>query len=98
MCGCRGGVGVWGAAAPDSVEEVSTWQAVSVQPRKELRVGGRRWGAPTTAWYTSPRIPAAPSGREAIEELEGRLSQTAKTVLGFAIAAGIVLSVLIRRR
>ena len=42
--------------------------------------------------------PAAPSGREAIEELEGRLSQTAKTVLGFAIAAGIVLSVLIRRR
>ena len=42
--------------------------------------------------------PDAPSGREAIEELEGRLSQTAKTVLGFAIAAGIVLSVLIRRR
>ena len=42
--------------------------------------------------------PAAPSGREAIEELEGRLSQTAKTVLGFAIAAGIVLSVLIKRR
>jgi len=42
--------------------------------------------------------PAAPSGREAIEELEGRLSETAKTVLGFAIAAGIVLAVLIRRR
>ena len=42
--------------------------------------------------------PNAPSGREAIEELEGRLSQTAKTVLGFAIAAGIVLTVLIRRR
>jgi hypothetical protein len=42
--------------------------------------------------------PAAPSGREAIEELEGRLSQTAKTVIGFAIAAGIVLSVLIKRR
>ena len=42
--------------------------------------------------------PAAPSGREAIEELEDRLSQTAKTVLGLAIAAGIVLSVLIRRR
>ena len=42
--------------------------------------------------------PAIPSGREAIEELEGRLSQTAKTVLGFAIAAGIVLSVLIKRR
>ncbi len=42
--------------------------------------------------------PAAPSGREAIEELEGRLSQTAKTVIGFAIVAGIVLSVLIRRR
>jgi hypothetical protein len=42
--------------------------------------------------------PAAPSGREALEELEGRLSETAKTVLGFAIAAGIVLTVLIRRR
>ena len=42
--------------------------------------------------------PEAPSGREAIEELEGRLSRTAKTVLGFAIAAGIVLSVLIKRR
>ncbi len=42
--------------------------------------------------------PAAPSGREAIEELEGRLSETAKTVLGIAIAAGIVLTVLIRRR
>ncbi len=42
--------------------------------------------------------PAAPSGREALEELEGRLSETAKTVLGFAIAAGIVLTVLIRQR
>ena len=42
--------------------------------------------------------PNTPSGREAIEELEDRLSQTAKTVLGLAIAAGIVLSVLIRRR
>ena len=42
--------------------------------------------------------PAAPSGRQAIEELEDRLSETAKTVLGFAIAAGIVLSALIRRR
>ena len=42
--------------------------------------------------------PAAPSGREAIEELEGRLSETAKAVLGIAIAAGIVLTVLIRRR
>jgi hypothetical protein len=42
--------------------------------------------------------PEGPSGREAIEDLEGRLSQTAKTGLGFAIAAGIVLSVLIRRR
>ena len=42
--------------------------------------------------------PDAPSGREAIEELEDRLSQTAKAVFGFAIAAGIVLSVLIRRR
>ena len=42
--------------------------------------------------------PDAPSGREAIEELEDRLSETAKTVLGFAIAAGIVLTMLIRRR
>ena len=42
--------------------------------------------------------PAVPSGREAIEELEGRLSETAKTILGIAIAAGIVLTVLIRRR
>jgi hypothetical protein len=42
--------------------------------------------------------PAAPSGREAIEDLEKRLSETAKTVLGLAIAAGIVLSVLIKRR
>ncbi len=42
--------------------------------------------------------PAAPTGREAIEDLENRLSETAKTVLGLAIAAGIVLSVLIRKR
>ena len=42
--------------------------------------------------------PSAPSGREAIEDLENRLSETAKTVLGLAIAAGIVLSVLIKRR
>lgn len=42
--------------------------------------------------------PSAPSGREAIEELEGRLSETAKTVLGLAIAAGIVLTVLVKRR
>ena len=42
--------------------------------------------------------PSAPTGREAIEELEDRLSETAKTVLGLAIAAGIVLSVLLRRR
>ena len=48
--------------------------------------------------FTSRRIPNTPSGREAIEELEDRLSQTAKTVLGLAIAAGIVLSVLIKRR
>jgi hypothetical protein len=41
--------------------------------------------------------PEAPSGREAIEELEGRLSETAKTVLGVVIAAGIILSVLIKR-
>jgi hypothetical protein len=42
--------------------------------------------------------PAAPTGRRAIEELEDRLSETAKTILGIAIAAGIVLSVLIKRR
>ena len=42
--------------------------------------------------------PNAPSGREAIEELEGRLSETAKSVLGIAIMVGIVLSVLIKRR
>lgn len=42
--------------------------------------------------------PDAPSGREAIEELEGRLSEKAKSLLGIAIAAGIVLTVLIRRR
>ena len=42
--------------------------------------------------------PDAPSGREAIKDLEERLSETAKTVLGFAIAAGIILTVLIRRR
>jgi hypothetical protein len=42
--------------------------------------------------------PEAPSGREAIEELESRLSEAAKTVLGIAMVAGIVLTVLIRRR
>ncbi len=42
--------------------------------------------------------PDAPTGREAIEEVEDRLSETAKTVLGIAIVAGIVLSALIRRR
>ena len=42
--------------------------------------------------------PAAPSGREAIEELENRLSDRAKTLLGIGIAAGIVLTALIRRR
>ncbi len=41
--------------------------------------------------------PNAPSGREAIEELEGRLSQTVKTVLGFAIVVGIVARALIKR-
>jgi hypothetical protein len=41
--------------------------------------------------------PNAPTGREAIEDLEGRLSETAKTVLGVAILAGIVLSALIKR-
>ncbi len=42
--------------------------------------------------------PAAPTVREAIEELEDRLSETVKAVLGLAIVAGIVLSVLLRRR
>lgn len=42
--------------------------------------------------------PAAPTGREAIEQLEARLSETVKTLIGVAIAAGIVLSVLIKRR
>ena len=41
--------------------------------------------------------PNAPSGSEAIEDLENRLSETAKAVIGIAIAAGIVLSVLIKR-
>ena len=41
--------------------------------------------------------PRAPTGREAIEELEGRLTETMKTVLGVAIAAGIVLSALIKK-
>ena len=41
--------------------------------------------------------PNAPSGREAIEELEGRLSERAKSLLGVAIAVGIVLTALIKR-
>ena len=41
--------------------------------------------------------PNAPSGSEAIEELENRLSETAKAVLGIAILAGIVLFFLIKR-
>jgi hypothetical protein len=41
--------------------------------------------------------PRAPSGSEAIEDLEGRLTETMKTVLGVAIAAGIVLSALIKK-
>ena len=41
--------------------------------------------------------PAAPSVREAIENLESRLSQTAKTALGFAIVAGIIVRALIKR-
>ena len=41
--------------------------------------------------------PAAPSGREAIEDLESRLSQTAKTVLGFVIVGGIILKALIKK-
>ena len=87
-----------GTAAPDSVEEVSTWQAVAVRPRKGLRVGGMPWRAQNTVWLHITQDPAGPSGREAIEELEGRLSERAKTLLGMAIAAGIVLTVLIRRR
>ena len=87
-----------GAAGARRIEEVSTWHAVAVRPRKGLSVSGKRWRAPTFAPSTSRRIPTQPSGREAIEELEGRLSETAKTVLGIAIAAGIVLMVLIRRR
>ena len=42
--------------------------------------------------------PDAPSGSEAIEDLENRLSDRAKTLLGIGIAAGIVLTALIRRR
>ena len=41
--------------------------------------------------------PDAPSGREAIEELEGRLSERAKTLLGVGIMAGIILTALIKR-
>ncbi len=41
--------------------------------------------------------PRAPSGREAIEELESRLTEKMKTILGFGIAAGIVLSALIKK-
>jgi hypothetical protein len=41
--------------------------------------------------------PAVPSGREAIEDLEGRLSQTAKTVLGVVLVVGIVARALIKR-
>ncbi len=41
--------------------------------------------------------PAIPSGREAIEELEGRLSERAKTLLGVGILVGIVLTALIKR-
>jgi hypothetical protein len=41
--------------------------------------------------------PNAPSGSEAIEDLEKRLSETAKAVLGIAIMAGIVVSFLIKR-
>jgi len=42
--------------------------------------------------------PNAPSGREAIEELEGRMSERVKSILGVAIAVGIVLTVLVRGR
>ena len=41
--------------------------------------------------------PRAPSGSEAIDEFEGRLTETMKTVLGVAIAAGIILSALIKK-
>ena len=41
--------------------------------------------------------PDAPSGSEAIEDLENRLSEKAKAVLGIAIMAGIVLRFLIKR-
>ena len=81
-----------------SLMEVSSWEAVAVRPRKGPHVGGKRWRALTTVRSTSPRIPRPPPGVKAIEQLEARLSETAKTVLGIAIAAGIVLTVLIRRR
>ena len=42
--------------------------------------------------------PDAPSGSEAIEDLEGRLSERAKTLIGMGIVAGIILTALIRRR
>ncbi len=41
--------------------------------------------------------PNAPSGSEAIEDLEKRLSEKAKAVLGITIMAGIVLRFLIKR-
>ncbi len=41
--------------------------------------------------------PNVPSGSEAIEDLENRLSEKAKAVLGIAIMAGIVLRFLIKR-
>ena len=42
--------------------------------------------------------PDAPSGSEAIEDLEGRLSERAKTLIGMGIVAGIILTALIRGR
>ena len=48
-------------------------------------------------WGCEGADPAAPSVREAIEDLESRLSQTAKTALGFAIVAGIIVRALIKR-
>ena len=41
--------------------------------------------------------PAAPSVRETIEDLESRLSQTAKTALGCAIVGGSIVRGLINR-
>ena len=41
--------------------------------------------------------PAATSGREAIEDREGRLGQAGETALGFALLAGVILRSLIKK-